>query len=847
MNSYRLKKVNDEDVHVITGFSCVTKPYNGVRVEYSLNDLHRSFQSYVAGSKQVIAKDDDEIYRIKREDLKVIVYADLKNDYRSKKNFLSQSLICLDIDYKEGGENVMSYDDMVNHLKTNDIDSVIHTSLRHTNTIPRYRVIINIGKLCDQNEMVNYTKWFSNTLACKSAVDPKSWVISQCMILPCAYMFVKPRLDRIVGKSLHELFDPQYQKYVSALPKATATKPRTTKQSYGKASTAAEDLFIKQVSLLHKPLILNMFTNTSIQFFRNTNDNNAGLFCLNHQKVIHDKSKKHNLFYSLDDYSEAKSHKLPSRQEIADRLLCWESDDSKGYAVLHENCGSGKSQSIQKLAVLDPAIQKRMFTFHMRKARNRFHEQSNNCVLIYGNIELIEQSVTDSERFYKIRKFLKKYYDSITDETNKAKKLTNSNKKYKQRIGEEHLQQLENDMYFSKVLKELQDNHLITDDEKKEITKRVKDNRNLINSGSHLVMTTAKLEYMVSFSIEDAYKDFVIYTDEVIAGMLTHIPDNTKVTVYRNCEQNITPESSLDYEKIRNLKRCLLTAEKVIVHELNNLKMSYELISSPSKTYDENFEVVIVPSTSNKASKNSRQLIYETIRTSTERTTPIIVDGIDGDENTYNHTNSKGINSLSEANVIEIISYPSPKELAMTMYVTGLDERTAEALIMSDKATQAIGRNQGFRNKDGNGNPSKGNNYNLLVLPDKEGIELHNITTKVTRVSQWHCTDRLKALSIPDKRSFHFSNVIDNLASVTKYSNQSDQLTMDQQYANVLYIMLCKVAEHDAKRISLKELEGNSGIKKRTIKLLFKDKYEIRSCRAWNSTGDLKLDSIYFR
>ncbi len=76
----------------------------------------------------------------------------------------------------------------------------------------------------------------------------------------------------------------------------------------------------------------------------------------------------------------------------------------------------------------------------------------------------------------------------------------------------------------------------------------------------------------------------------------------------------------------------------------------------------------------------------------------LIADGLGS---TYNHVNSKGVNILTDTDVLVEVSIPHPAEVKKVCALLGLDyaaeQQEVTVNLMLDKIHQAIGRNSGFR------------------------------------------------------------------------------------------------------------------------------------------------------
>ena len=503
--------------HDVTFFPQISKPTEGLAFCESLEEIHKALEKYASEAIDVSGKNDKQLHDYKAYEALSIVAAKLVDNSKSNINFVSRSLLTIDIDHKE--ECLSSIQDVMALLKRLNLNASIYTTISHQSSIPRYRVIIDIGKECDVNEFKQATEWFIQQFPedIRSAVDNFSKVPVHAMLLPVAYKFQKPVVYWVDGDGIF----PQHEDEVNTITLPTDTTTDKKNKSGGKSKggngIVENNHFLKHVSLMHRSTEFSMVTSSSCQFKRNSNDQGAGLFCRSHDRVIHDnnpKYKKKTLMYSPDDFEEACNHSLPTRDEVYHGLSEWVKSDVQ-CAVLKENCGSGKSQSLVKLTHHDPSIKQFIFTFHMRDNRDNFFYDSNlnkaNCVLIYGNQDLISKVITDRKRYEQIEASYKKFNEELMKKVLKLKeKLSGDFDPESPSKPMRTLSDLMNvgmdgaihtmitDTHsrfsFSRYLQKLLKDKLITASEKKEIVRDYQKNQSKITTDKHLIMTTRKFE-----------------------------------------------------------------------------------------------------------------------------------------------------------------------------------------------------------------------------------------------------------------------------------------------------------------------------------------------------------------
>lgn len=77
----------------------------------------------------------------------------------------------------------------------------------------------------------------------------------------------------------------------------------------------------------------------------------------------------------------------------------------------------------------------------------------------------------------------------------------------------------------------------------------------------------------------------------------------------------------------------------------------------------------------------------------------------------------------------------------MAMTCTGLTEAEAHTLLMSDTANQGVGRNTGYRWQQGQ--------QCLMIVPHRQWLLMHNVTTNVFSYDTWKANSR--TVNLPKK------------------------------------------------------------------------------------------------
>ena len=100
----------------------------------------------------------------------------------------------------------MSYQQILDFVKRTGLDAIRYTTLTHKAGYTCCRIIIDIGRECDEILFKNLTDWFIAQLKYPEIVDHYSRTCTQAMILPVAYQYQKPRVDRVQGAPIVERY-----------------------------------------------------------------------------------------------------------------------------------------------------------------------------------------------------------------------------------------------------------------------------------------------------------------------------------------------------------------------------------------------------------------------------------------------------------------------------------------------------------------------------------------------------------------------------------------------------------------------------------------------------------------
>jgi hypothetical protein len=701
----------------------------------------------------------------------------LKEGKRTKDSFLSTSLIAVDVDQKGMDKGlVICVEAMLKRLTDIGLASVLYTTFSYRPEEPCFRILVDLGKDCLQDDHQRSCEWLKQNLLyelCQSgAVDSVSWSPVQPMALPWGYRYQKPIVKLNQGRGLWDLYPKELAQIKIIPPKKTGKREKAQlglKHHKGRV----KQLFDEQIGYLHKKLIPINRAAGAFQFWRSRLDTNPGLYCMRGWRDIYDpsKAKWYSLQYSADDFQEALDHKPTPRPTRVGEIRDWIASDVP-YALFNENCGTGKSDALALLSGDSPVDQRYVYTFLTIANRNAFAQKSQNAIIVKSTSEVIG-TLLGEERSRPVFEVITNYYSS---QTVRRQKIEASSKKtisgVATKLLEKELGQVARGISTTGALRRCLDKGLVTMNELNAVRNEYEKNKSKLQKPSHLLMTTRKFEFLIEYSKEAIFENDVIFTDEHQVGMLTNIDVSQEFEIYGN-SWNPKKSDEIDREKLHALKRCIVTSETVASYELNHNRIQFSEIATVQKTPDfETLEVVWVPSTSSnkeksKEGQSNRKLIKQAVDDAIHADTVVIGNGIGAE---YNLVSCKGSNVLREQDTVIMLSLPAPEELAQVMACTGLKKVwEAQSLIMSDKANQAIGRNQGYRNKDEHGNPSGGKNRCLLILTKKNfDIDLHYVTPKVVNAKHWMASNRGLMTSEEKKKNFHFKEVIDQVVQATQ-------------------------------------------------------------------------------
>ena len=722
------------------------------------------FETLVEVSKEAVRISPDRASTdFHKKNSSVVIYGELDGNGKTTDHLVGRPYLVLDIDQKAYPEK-MSFQQITDHISSLGLDSINYTTLSHRQGNSCCRVVVDIGRSIGPSEYVRAVEWMISTFPFPEIIDNASKNPVQQMLPPRSYCYVPNKVTRTRGRSLYDL----YEREICAEPLPT---PSLGRKSAAKAAPIcggeAVQMFWRATNALHRDLIPYHLTKTSAQFYRNSKDDHPGLFCFRDGYVVYDRAtgRNYKLFYSLADFHEAANHVIDSKDHVTEQMLSWD-QSGRGYAVLLQNPGTGKSQILVHLASIPAANgARRIFTFHTRKKRDEFIRSlfGDTFVIVYSNIEILESIVSDERRLPEIKEKLLFLYSENMKETHSIDKSTDR--------GDEMFAFLDSmssveyaSTRFDSMLRKI---GLLSEAEIDEISKEVKSNNARLTCGKHVITTTSKLEFIASYSDSVTAENAVVYTDEVKCGMLTDKPIGEQVTVYGKVKYKWQDDSLLNKPKLRALKRCLITVEEMIVHELNALNMSFTRISSSCKTLDANLEVLVVSSTSSVINLDSgispRAEVLRDVHSVYGDSVNVIADGLKSHGHFLNTVNSKGMNNLQDKPLVCILGHPSPEELGHAMLVTGLDEERVKSIISSDKANQSIGRNQGYRNRNADGAPSLGGNRCLLIVPDSMNLQLQFVSPNCVRLESMQGSTPDASFYFSQAQKFWFKDLISHM------------------------------------------------------------------------------------
>ncbi|SNB59174.1 hypothetical protein SAMN04487880_3452 [Marinobacter sp. es.042] len=768
---------NLEKKHSLCVYSSVFDTAPEETLCLSLSELSRDL-SEIAGKAEDYSDASSERLREFKQRAPAAVFAKLEGGRKKKDAFRSTSLIAVDVDQKGGSaDSNIGISQLLDKVRDVELAAVLYTTFSYQLNQPCFRLLIDLGKDCDWEDHQRSCIWLKRNLLSElfeaGGVDNASWSPVQPMVLPFAYRYQQPHVELVRGRGLWDLFRDELASIKVTKPEKTSKKQKL-QIGQRNLNGCAEKLFVKQVGYLHKPLKFARKTAGSTQFWRNNRDSNPGLFCKDNWKMIFDpaKSDRHFLQYSLDDYRDALDHQVTDRSVKEGAIRGW-IDSDVPYALFTENCGTGKSEVLVSLSSDSPQKQRYIFTFSTLANRDAFALRANNAVIVKSTSEIIK-GVVGEKRAQQVLAFLQQYYAPLEAVEKRQKALPDENAGAAQFVAsflKKEKNKAEVTRSISIALRKCVSKRLISREEQSLISSEIRDSRNSLSKTNHLLMTTRKFEFLVGYSDPNAFNEDVIFTDEHQVGMLTNVDDTRKFEVYG---AEWTPENpdGIDRRKLHDLKRCIVTSENVAAHELRYNKIRFVEIAAVQKTADfDTFEVLLVSSTSSQSKgdgKSNRRLIKDAVDRAASTGTIVIGDKLEAD---YNLVSCKGTNDLREKDTVVLLSMPSAQEIAQTQACTGLSRWEATSLIMSDKANQAVGRNQGYRNKDGLGNPGSGSNRCLLIIPTNRKefeIDLHYVTPKVVNARHWSAANDGLRTSEDRKKEFYFKDVIDEIVMATQ-------------------------------------------------------------------------------
>lgn len=745
----------------------------GTECRYSLDDIFLLLTRLSEDAVDYGALSENEFNAAKISEVEAAVFSYTEGNERKCKSFVSRSLACVDVDQKNIPNNeIVDYPEIVEFLDNLALDGVVYTTISYRPSEPCFRILVNLGKVCGEEDFHKACAWLDEKLKSllpRGSIDEVSWRTVHPMLLPSAFRYHRPVVRRVKGLGIWDTYNKEVEAKKVTIPKAHGKKAQILLAATNKVELV-DDLFNKHVGTLHKSLVFYQHAGGSLQYWRNTSDRTPGLYCKNYFWNIFDPSKWKNypLQYRLQDFIEARHHVLPSREDVVEAVDTWIKSDVQ-YALLHESCGTGKSEVLSKLSTRDPSKQRYIFTFHTLQSRDAFLERASSAVVVKGIAEIIEDCVGDRTRRRKVLQYIDNQYNAVAAERNAiSEKGKEVGTEYARDMTEYQLALLSQKYKFEIFLEECKKQNLLTQSELDHILGEYSHNKNLLLNRNHLLMTTRKLECILAYSDPNIFSDDIIFTDEHQVGMLTNI-DRERAYCLFGSVFHAKQNDDFDRTCLHTLKRCIVTSESAAEKELINNNIGYTRLSCVSRILDlKGLEILWVPSTSMKM--NNGKTVRGSLKAAIEKVKgekfPVIVDNLDSP---YNMTNNKGSNELRNNDTAVILSEPCPQQIANYMAATGLDEEDAKALIMSDNANQAIGRNQGYRNIGSNGKPGSGKNHCLLIVRgDVVNLKLHNVTTKVVKLNDWK-SDHLSR-RVPDQRKneFYFRDVIDEIALVLK-------------------------------------------------------------------------------
>ena len=568
------------------------------------------------------------------------------------------------LDYDGKYKNALTVLQMAEFLNDNNIRAIIYTTASHQYSYPSFRVIFDIGKLLKRKDEQQYQKiyfWLQEKIKQRFGIeailsfDKRSYLWSQWMFAPNVYFFVKPEVIYIHGEALAD--DEQRWDEISGTPFSNhikAHKIAKNKSSSTPINDKAVVMHLDSVSYQYPELKLYQRTTNSTQWFRDKNDNNAGLYCTNNMNVINDRGKLSNIRYSPNDFAEATVYKKQCSKKTFSQIMQWEMDISSRCALLAENTGSGKSEHLISLLARNDG-QKRIIALPTRALRqeltNRAEPYKENFHVIYGSKDIITKHAP-ADRHDDVDEFFEKEYS--------GRKVA--------RVG------------FKKLLQKLEFDDLTNN----KIIDEYNLNAKRMMSDKNLIMTHAKLHTAVSYAKSDIFDNCIVYCDEYPNGCI--VEDDPE---YKH----------LDVERIRALKQMFLSAERMTEIELVANDMEPTIVGGGiKKQLDENLVVLVVDSTSSDKDNNRRMEWYSKVE-------PIFSDNIIANKtlSPWNLKNCKGSDELKGKLTCTIASFPNiGSEMDLLKRRLNIeDEDEVKRIWATSIIGQAVGRSTGHRTTDG--------------------------------------------------------------------------------------------------------------------------------------------------
>ena len=596
------------------------------------------------------------------------------------------------LDYDGKYKNALTVLQMAEFLNDNNIRAIIYTTASHQYSYPSFRVIFDIGKLLKRKDEQQYQKiyfWLQEKIKQRFGIeailsfDKRSYLWSQWMFAPNVYFFVKPEVIYIHGEALAD--DEQRWDEISGTPFSNhikAHKIAKNKSSSTPINDKAVVMHLDSVSYQYPELKLYQRTTNSTQWFRDKNDNNAGLYCTNNMNVINDRGKLSNIRYSPNDFAEATVYKKQCSKKTFSQIMQWEMDISSRCALLAENTGSGKSEHLISLLARNDG-QKRIIALPTRALRqeltNRAEPYKENFHVIYGSKDIITKHAP-ADRHDDVDEFFEKEYS--------GRKVA--------RVG------------FKKLLQKLEFDDLTNN----KIIDEYNLNAKRMMSDKNLIMTHAKLHTAVSYAKSDIFDNCIVYCDEYPNGCI--VEDDPE---YKH----------LDVERIRALKQMFLSAERMTEIELVANDMEPTIVGGGiKKQLDENLVVLVVDSTSSDKDNNRRMEWYSKVE-------PIFSDNIIANKtlSPWNLKNCKGSDELKGKLTCTIASFPNiGSEMDLLKRRLNIeDEDEVKRIWATSILGQSIGRSTGHRTTDGV--------PHLLIWPKALPFDLDIVSKHVYRESTW--------------------------------------------------------------------------------------------------------------